>query len=557
MSKFLPWAAGAAAVIVAGAGIGAAIMSNNSSNQSHSGNSPEVPEEEIDMSVCRGVVDFADEALEAVVQDQLRGRISPDEPVTCEEILQLETLIAPARAITKLGGIRYASNLRDIDLTDNFLVTEETDDLGELGSLRYVNLTRAYAPPSPDHVLANADFAHIQELYLSDNEFIDISWLSGYSSLGLITLEHAAVSDITPLLPLVEDGRLHTALLSRNPLDLSEGSEQLAVIKTLEENDVAVEWDKMDISLSVGAADARSIVVEAPGNATLKALASLESIEDARIVSVDFYEVMETGGLSVFHSDGEAPYNVSVSFDEEDIGKTFHYAAEVITNDGATKQLPSTEYVSIRVEETPECRINADCNDGNVCTINSCVNNECQQRNNPGCADTEISCNDQFDNDQDGQLDCADLECVENPICIENELNCSDGIDNDEDGSPDCDDADCYEDPACVEEPAPLDLACYPLTIRCQNHFIGNQVVGKSCALVMNNPSCSISVAGCDESGDCWGDEAFGACPGLRDLLINSPAGTNMSGQAGDWTIPADGMCGSVNLCRRILLCAR
>jgi hypothetical protein len=66
-----------------------------------------------------------------------------------------------------------------------------------------------------------------------------------------------------------------------------------------------------------------------------------------------------------------------------------------------------------------------------------------------GCAEAG-RCADARDNDADGLVDCADMDCNGDPACPE-AAHCSDGVDNDLDGSVDCADADCGGDPACPE----------------------------------------------------------------------------------------------------------
>jgi hypothetical protein len=60
-------------------------------------------------------------------------------------------------------------------------------------------------------------------------------------------------------------------------------------------------------------------------------------------------------------------------------------------------------------------------------------------------------CTDGADNDQDGDFDCNDTDCVGSPDCSEANTpgGCSDGADNDRDGLFDCDDPDCVSDEAC------------------------------------------------------------------------------------------------------------
>jgi hypothetical protein len=81
--------------------------------------------------------------------------------------------------------------------------------------------------------------------------------------------------------------------------------------------------------------------------------------------------------------------------------------------------------------------------------------------------DVEEGCTDGVDNDGDGEIDCADDDCLEETACLAQptygvgfESVCSDGLDDDADGSIDCADADCVNDPSCLATPdyaAPFD----------------------------------------------------------------------------------------------------
>ena len=59
------------------------------------------------------------------------------------------------------------------------------------------------------------------------------------------------------------------------------------------------------------------------------------------------------------------------------------------------------------------------------------------------------NCADGFDNDQDGDIDCADPDCAAAALCLE---DCSDGLDNDLDTAIDCADPDCAEAATCQED---------------------------------------------------------------------------------------------------------
>ena len=52
-----------------------------------------------------------------------------------------------------------------------------------------------------------------------------------------------------------------------------------------------------------------------------------------------------------------------------------------------------------------------------------------------------------YDDDHDGDMDCADSDCAGATQC--GEIDCADGIDNDADGNIDCTDSECYGDSTC------------------------------------------------------------------------------------------------------------
>jgi len=67
---------------------------------------------------------------------------------------------------------------------------------------------------------------------------------------------------------------------------------------------------------------------------------------------------------------------------------------------------------------------------------------------NRDCNMNETICNDNLDNDGDGQIDCADANCLGQTgslgeVCQATETTCDDGFDNDRDGQIDCADANC------------------------------------------------------------------------------------------------------------------
>ena len=67
---------------------------------------------------------------------------------------------------------------------------------------------------------------------------------------------------------------------------------------------------------------------------------------------------------------------------------------------------------------------------------------------------TETTCSDGIDNDEDGYTDCYDYECKQTIFCTSENtaVACSDLKDNDGDGFVDCGDFDCNGTAVCQEK---------------------------------------------------------------------------------------------------------
>jgi hypothetical protein len=71
-----------------------------------------------------------------------------------------------------------------------------------------------------------------------------------------------------------------------------------------------------------------------------------------------------------------------------------------------------------------------------------------------GCPPThETDCTNRLDDDEDGDVDCDDVDCSQVPACLTSEpefgVLCVDGVDNDRDGRRDCDDLGCVDHVDC------------------------------------------------------------------------------------------------------------
>ena len=75
----------------------------------------------------------------------------------------------------------------------------------------------------------------------------------------------------------------------------------------------------------------------------------------------------------------------------------------------------------------------------------------------PQKTNQERNCHDDLDNDDDGEIDCADQDCYESPDCttvnnvnnVVNPEDCFNGQDDNGNGLIDCEDEYCWNEPGC------------------------------------------------------------------------------------------------------------
>jgi hypothetical protein len=99
---------------------------------------------------------------------------------------------------------------------------------------------------------------------------------------------------------------------------------------------------------------------------------------------------------------------------------------------------------------TPECT--EVCNNGldeDVDGNADCADDDCDGALNCILGSSEI-CNNGSDDDGDGKIDCQDESCAIAANCVQNlGENCNNGADDDNDGQADCQDTDCFSAPNC------------------------------------------------------------------------------------------------------------
>lgn len=212
---------------------------------------PPVPEGEI--------VQFKDSALKEAVRDALHI-YSRD--LYESDMKMLTNLDASDRGIEELDGLELAVNLMGLQLDSNLV--RNLEPIAGLTGLTFLSMSDNKLSELTDL----APFTNLEALFLDSNEIKDISILSKFSKLMMLSLQGNQIKDITPLAGLnieylnisyneIEDitsllalEKLQYVQLMKNPLDLSEGSEALTVIQTLEDNGVIVNYEYLDITVN-------------------------------------------------------------------------------------------------------------------------------------------------------------------------------------------------------------------------------------------------------------------------------------------------------------------
>ena len=161
------------------------------------------------------VINIPDAALRAEIAKELE--IPDDTPITVDDMLKLTyfsskyvKLISSTDVdIINLTGLEYATNLEELDLSDNAIVN--VSPLKELINLTDLNLSfNVIVDVSPLKELTN-----LTGLLLSRNAIVDVSPLKELTNLKWLFLEDNAIVDVSPLTELTN---LKGLYLSGNPL---------------------------------------------------------------------------------------------------------------------------------------------------------------------------------------------------------------------------------------------------------------------------------------------------------------------------------------------------
>ena len=140
------------------------------------------------------VVDIPDTNLGAAVRRELGKGVNA--AITRED-MRLLRFFYPTRAdISDLTGLEYATNLEDLDLSNNFV--SDLSPVGGLTKLRLIGLrNNRVSDLSPLEYATN-----LEDLDLSDNFVSDLSPVGGLTKLRWIRLSNNRVSDLSPVVGL-------------------------------------------------------------------------------------------------------------------------------------------------------------------------------------------------------------------------------------------------------------------------------------------------------------------------------------------------------------------
>ncbi len=208
-------------------------------------------------TVSVGLAWVPDLQLQAALREALNGR-----PLTPENVATLTELEAPSRGIKRLMGLKLATKLESIDLSENDI--EHVDVLEDLRELTTLNLSGNEI----ENLRPLRKLNNLRTLNLQGNRYIsDLTWLENLVSLDTLNLSDNAIEDVTPLAglttltyldlsrnlikdvsPLASLTNLNTLRIGENPItdlralqgltaNIEKGNLQTAVTATLVPDD--------------------------------------------------------------------------------------------------------------------------------------------------------------------------------------------------------------------------------------------------------------------------------------------------------------------------------
>lgn len=167
---------------------------------------------------------FADPQLEAAVRKQVFAKRDNLEPLVEADVVQVSTVDARNRDITRLTGLEKCRNLAMIELGGNDVA--ELAPLAGLPKLQYLDLQGNRV----EDLGPIATNTALQYLHLAGNGIRSVASLAGLTNLSALYLTGNRIEDLGPLLGL---RRLSSLYLDSNRLRTIEGLGRLRGLSSL------------------------------------------------------------------------------------------------------------------------------------------------------------------------------------------------------------------------------------------------------------------------------------------------------------------------------------
>lgn len=230
-------------------------------------------------------VTFADANLEQALREELGVPSGDITDVQMESLLELDLAY---EGIADLQGLQYATNLYDLDLSDNVLDNDgNLQLLAQLTALRYLDLGGNEFTVLPDLTALTL----LEQLTLIDLPISSLAPLSGMASLTHLQFGYCSVSDLAPLQNLTSLRRLsfqNCDVTSLGPLSGLANLESLQILHcAISSLDVAAQLPQL---LHLG--------VEYAGVTDLAPLAGLTQLQTLTLAGNGLSDLTPLAGLS-------------------------------------------------------------------------------------------------------------------------------------------------------------------------------------------------------------------------------------------------------------------
>lgn len=140
------------------------------------------------------VVEFNEYSLERLIREEV-GKRNSSYPIYKSDVLKISHLDAEDEGISDLTGMEALTNLKTLNLEDNYLNGEALTPLQKLTNLQSLDLEENYL----EQITALKGLTTLTELNISDNAIEDFSPLKGLLRLETLYLSGNATHDYSPI----------------------------------------------------------------------------------------------------------------------------------------------------------------------------------------------------------------------------------------------------------------------------------------------------------------------------------------------------------------------